>query len=87
MQIYNRQQRVAGLHQQSRICSCQPAYLQITSWTNIGKPDREYWNPLYYHLQWGPRTIRPQFRLTEDNEEMQYTRTSMQTVFSMSEQS
>ena len=83
MQIYNRQQCGAGLHRRSRLCSCRPAYLQITRWANIGQPDQEYWNPQYYHLQWGTITSRSQLKLPEDNEEIQDTRTPMRTVLPM----
>ena len=82
MQIYNRQQCGGGLHRQSRLCSYRTAYLQITRWSDIGQPDLEYWNPQYYTI-----TSWYQLRITEDNEEIQDTRTSMRTVFSMSEQS
>ena len=75
MKIYNRQQCGAGLHQRSSLCSCQLAYFQMTRWDDNGKPDQEYWNPQYYHLQWDPRTSRSQFRVPEDNEQMQDTQT------------
>ena len=37
--------------------------------------------------EWVPRTSRSQFRISEDNEEMKYTQTSMRTLSPMAEQS